>query len=89
MTHDSPFVREFKEAAFSGAEGEIVGPVKTAFGYHLIKTVEKRIGKPLTYDEVELRVKQEMRDDLVGAFISTLKDTAQIQIEEKSLSGRK
>jgi len=30
-------VKEFENAAFSGKKGQIVGPVKTQFGYHLIK----------------------------------------------------
>lgn len=29
--------REFENAAFSGKKGQILGPVKTQFGYHLIK----------------------------------------------------
>jgi len=30
-------VPEFENAAFETAEGNIVGPVKTQFGYHIIK----------------------------------------------------
>lgn len=30
-------VKEFENAAFQGKKGQIVGPVKTQFGYHLIK----------------------------------------------------
>ena len=30
-------VPEFEKAAFETAEGNIVGPVKTQFGYHIIK----------------------------------------------------
>lgn len=30
-------VREFEQACFSGKKGEVIGPVKTQFGYHLIK----------------------------------------------------
>ena len=30
-------VKEFEEACFSGQRGKIIGPVKTQFGYHLIK----------------------------------------------------
>ena len=30
-------VKEFEDATFSGKLGEIVGPVKTEFGFHLIK----------------------------------------------------
>ena len=35
-------VREFENAAFDGEKGNAVGPVKTQFGWHLIKVLEKR-----------------------------------------------
>ena len=35
-------VREFENAAFDGEKGSVVGPVKTQFGWHLIKVLEKR-----------------------------------------------
>lgn len=37
ITKDSPFIKEFKETAFSLEEGEISKPFKTDFGYHIIK----------------------------------------------------
>lgn len=36
-------VKPFEEAAFAAAPGEIVGPVKTSFGLHIIKVVAKKI----------------------------------------------
>jgi peptidyl-prolyl cis-trans isomerase C len=30
-------VKEFEEAAFGGNKGDIIGPVKTQFGYHIIR----------------------------------------------------
>jgi len=33
-------VKPFENAAFNGKKGEIVGPVKTDFGYHLIKIID-------------------------------------------------
>jgi peptidyl-prolyl cis-trans isomerase C len=30
-------VKEFETACFSGKKGDIVGPVKTQFGYHIIR----------------------------------------------------
>jgi len=30
-------VKEFEEACFNGKKGQIVGPVKTQFGYHIIR----------------------------------------------------
>ena len=35
-------VKEFEEAAFKGNKGDVVGPVKTQFGWHLIKINDKR-----------------------------------------------
>ena len=49
MNRKTAFVKEFKEVAFSLAEGEISAPFETDFGYHII-FVEKIKGQ-----EVELR----------------------------------
>ncbi|NPV62165.1 MAG: peptidylprolyl isomerase [Methanotrichaceae archaeon] len=35
-------VPEFETAAFEGEKGKVLGPVKTQFGYHLIKVIDKR-----------------------------------------------
>ena len=34
------FVPEFDQALFGADEGEVVGPIKTQFGYHIIKLIE-------------------------------------------------
>ncbi|MFH1836074.1 MAG: peptidylprolyl isomerase [Methanobacteriota archaeon] len=34
-------VREFEKAAFEGEKGAVVGPIKTQFGWHLIKILDK------------------------------------------------
>lgn len=33
-------VPEFEKACFAGAKGQVVGPVKTQFGYHIIKIID-------------------------------------------------
>lgn len=33
-------VKEFEDAAFSAKKGDIVGPVKTEFGWHIIKIID-------------------------------------------------
>ena len=35
-------VPEFEKAAFEGEKGKVIGPVKSQFGYHLIKVIEKK-----------------------------------------------
>ncbi len=44
VQRDGQFIKEFKEVAFSLAEGEVSEPFKTDFGYHIIK-VEKIRGQ--------------------------------------------
>ncbi|HFS66999.1 MAG TPA: peptidylprolyl isomerase, partial [Flavobacteriia bacterium] len=44
VTMETPFIKEFKEKAFSLEEGEISEPFKSQFGYHIVR-VEKIRGK--------------------------------------------
>lgn len=46
MTKETPFVKEFKDVAFSLREGEISEPFETSFGYHIIY-IEKIRGQEL------------------------------------------
>ena len=46
-------VPEFEKAAFEGAAGELLGPVKTQFGYHLILVDDKNEGEELAFSEVK------------------------------------
>ncbi len=60
MTRETPFVKEFKEAAFSLEEGEISEPFKSQFGYHIVQ-VEKIKGKERDVRHILLQM--EISDD--------------------------
>ena len=85
ITRTSPLVDDFKDAAFATAKGEVTGPVRTDFGYHIIKVVDRKSGRQLDFDEVELQVKAQMRQDLVNDYLTSLKKSAKITIDEKAV----
>lgn len=51
-------VKEFEDAAFSAEIGTVVGPVKTQFGYHLIKVEKKNEASAMPYEEVKEKIRQ-------------------------------
>ena len=83
---DSPFVQSFKDAALKGAEGTVTGPVKTEYGYHLIKVVKKKAGRLLKYEEVEMKVKDALRGEILQDYLIGLKRQAKIIVNDKGFS---
>jgi peptidyl-prolyl cis-trans isomerase C len=49
-------VPEFSTAAFEIAPGKISGPIKTQFGWHVLKVEEKRKKPAPTFDEVKAQI---------------------------------
>ncbi|WP_294737473.1 peptidylprolyl isomerase [uncultured Flavobacterium sp.] len=56
MTRKTPFVKEFKDVAFSLEAGQISEPVETEFGYHLI-FVEKIRGQEIDVRHILMKPK--------------------------------
>jgi peptidyl-prolyl cis-trans isomerase C len=86
ITRDAPYVETFKDAAFDGAVGSVVGPVKTQFGYHLIKIVKKEPGKTLGFDEVEARVRGDLQREMVRNYVIQLKKGSNVSFDDKGIS---
>jgi len=73
------FDQTFTEAAFRTPVGEITGPVKTAFGYHVIKVVDRKIGKIPEFAEVEQEVRVDFQKELLKNYVLDLRKKAKIQ----------
>jgi len=70
MTRKTPFVKEFKDIAFSLQEGEISKPFETEFGFHII-FLEKIKGQELELRHILLRPKiteESLREARAKAF---------------------
>lgn len=85
----SRMVPAFADAAFSMKPGEISQPVKTPFGFHVIKVVEKREGKPVKFDEVKDQVRSDFQSDSITQLISNLKKTNKVVIHEDKIKALK
>ena len=53
-------VPEFDEACFSMEVGELKGPVKTDFGYHVIKLNAKNESKTIAFEEIKQQIKERL-----------------------------
>ncbi|MBI1284054.1 MAG: hypothetical protein GC183_06915 [Thiobacillus sp.] len=60
------FVPPFEEAAFAMKPGEISDPVRTRFGYHIIRLDERRAPEQQTFEEVEDKIVADLRRDLLN-----------------------
>ena len=65
-TRDS-FVAPFADALFSMSEGEIRGPVKTQFGYHVIQLEAIEPGSQRPFEDVRSELEEDYRRDQAQA----------------------
>jgi peptidyl-prolyl cis-trans isomerase C len=82
-------VPEFTNAAFSMKVGEVKGPVKTMYGYHVIKVNKIIPGKVPGFTEVEQRAKDALRLKLLQEYVAELRKGTKISIDENSLKNFK
>ena len=53
FARDGSMVKPFEDAVFTMKQGDIVGPIQTDFGWHIIKLTAIQPGKQQSFDEVK------------------------------------
>lgn len=75
--HEGQTVPEFEGAIKKMKIGEISGPVKSMFGWHIIKLVELNEAKQLEFDDAKVKIREQLekkaKDNLYSNWMDGLK----------------
>jgi peptidyl-prolyl cis-trans isomerase C len=76
-------VPEFSAVAFALEPGKISDPVKSQFGWHIIKVEEKRNRKPPEFDQVKGQIETYVTRKAQAEYVGKLREAAKIERMEK------
>jgi peptidyl-prolyl cis-trans isomerase C len=82
-------VPEIEEVAFSMKNGQITGPVKSKFGYHVLLLEDKKAAQENSFDQVQDYILEQLRfqrqQDHYEKIADTLRQKMQVQINDQNL----
>jgi parvulin-like peptidyl-prolyl isomerase len=76
------FVPEFDEAAFDAEEGEILGPIETEFGFHVVEVTEIQEEEEVPFEEAAPEIEEQLSQQQQAAEFDTW---IQGQLEERNV----
>jgi len=76
------FVAPFADALFAMSIGEIKGPVKTQFGYHIIRLDEIQPGKSKSFEEARPELEAQLRRDRATDHFGEIQEQLQTKLGE-------
>jgi len=79
-------VKPFEDAAFAAKTGDIVGPVESDFGYHIIKVTGVEPARTKSFDEVKGELEQALKRQKAQAKFAQTADQLQNLVYEQAES---
>jgi peptidyl-prolyl cis-trans isomerase C len=80
-------VPEFEQAAFGAEQGEIVGPVKTEFGYHILQVTDIKPEQTRSLQEVESQIRSQLASEKQSEAFNTWVEEQKKERDVKYLKG--
>lgn len=84
------FNQKFEDVALKLKPNEISEPVRTPFGWHVVKLIDIRPAQNRPFEEVKEEIKNEImprkRQEAFEAFMTSLKDKYKVEINEEALA---
>ena len=78
-------VPEFSKAVFALQGGETAQPVKTDFGWHIIRLEDKKQGAAQPFDQVKQAIRNVLLRQKVGEVMSKIRAGSQVEILDEDL----
>jgi peptidyl-prolyl cis-trans isomerase C len=82
-------VPEFEQAAFGAEQGEIVGPVQTEFGYHVLQVTDVKPEQTRSLQEVESQIRSQLATEKQSEVFSRWIEEQEKERDVKYLKGYK
>jgi peptidyl-prolyl cis-trans isomerase C len=82
-------VPEFADIAFKMYPGQLSNPVKTQFGWHVIKVEDKRIKQPPEFEKVKDQIEAYLARKAQADFIAKLRQSAKVERFDNAAEQRK
>ncbi len=80
-------VPEFEQAAFGAEQGEIVGPVQTEFGYHILQVTDVKSEQTRSLQEVESQIRSQLATEKQSEAFSKWIEEQKKERDVKYLKG--
>ena len=78
----STFVAPFTDALFSMQPGEIRGPIKTQFGYHIIRLEEIQPAKGKSFEEARAQIESELKRNRATDRFGEIQEQLQTKLSQ-------
>jgi peptidyl-prolyl cis-trans isomerase D len=73
-------IEEFEQVAFSLEPGTVSDPVRTLFGFHLIKVEERRAERTLSLEEASESIRRQLAEEKAADGLTDLLDHLMVQL---------